>query len=1599
MAAKTFRVTGRVVDVQNRRGLPGLNVEVWARDRAEDDLLGSSPTDDQGVFRIEPAAPHPFGRFVSGRLDLFFRVYQAAALIHSTEDAVMWNVPVGDRDLTVDLEVEQWPQGRPPFFRVKGQVRGADGQPLAGAIVRAVDRDLRSEQPLGEDTTKRDGRYEIRYKQEHFSRAEKARADLVVTVLNRQGQILVSSPVIFNAPPLAVVNLSVAGDPRQSPSEYERLADELRPLLEQVPANELTAQDVAFLVGETGISAALIEHFAQAHRLAKQTEVPAEAFFGFFRQDLPTELPALLSQGRDAWRGALEAALAANIVPATLRERLDAILARLAKLVEDRAFEPPGGDGGASLSQLLAPTLPTTEQQRAFVQLYANYSGEDFWGDLRQNPEFAAHVDSLQFTMQAGVLTQNNPPLIQKLQEMRASGTITGLRDLVRLDIEEWKALIAPPPATGTEPTRSGPAEATGTRATATAVSLPPYVPGETEAERVTNYATVLTHMVQDAFPTAAIAHRLSTDAQFPGQQDLTVFFEQNPEFEFRAGNVDGYLAQHPGALDGVSDRAGTEQQLKSTERLVKVTPRYDEVRTLAADGVDSAYAIWSMGPSAFTATYAPAVGGEARAQQIYAQAAQTSATALTLLADYAAAFNPISLNVLPFEEAQEGGVPNWKTLFGSVELCACKHCRSVLSPAAYLTDILHFLKDRPAKAAGTKAKDVLLARRPDLAEIELTCENTNTPLPYVDLVNEILGNAVAPAGFTLAAGFQADLDAGTLSAALRTEFRSHGFLLSERASVAVVTTGQRWHVVEPGWRFPIAVDGAQLRVLAVPQTAGEAADLAANPEHVNPAAYDRLRQEVFPWQMPFDLWAAEARAYLGHLGVPRHELMETFQRAGTPPDPTDLAIATESLGLTTVERQIIAGAHPDSGPSPWKFWGFGTAGTWVDELKTVRTLLDRAGLTYAELEELLRLTFINPDRRLVIASSDPADPHTCATEKLQIAALTADALNRIHRFVRLWRKLGWTARELDTAITALKPAALNDDFLRSLAHIQTLRADLSLPVVSVLGWYARLDTAAYPDTEPLAPRSLYEELFQDPAVIKLAPGEEDPFALNAARAELKTIRSLSILATDPDAVKNEKKRLRATISAALRLSGTDLSELVDGPQAVVTADKTMTLENLSRLYRMASLARALKLKVEDLLAVRDLTAMNPFVDDDAAVTPADTKNTRAFMEKVRTIRDAGYSVAALDYLLRHRFVPSAGVAPREEAIAAVLEEIRTGLASIAAATAAPSDPTGEELTRQLAVLGWDGALVREAVDTVGRRITYEAPLDPMPAVALPPNIPVSYDAAAKKLRFAGAMTDAQKTALLALSDNAAYQGAVNSLFNAPRTFVQERMKTFVDPVYETSLAGLPASVRFPAPLAEKVSYDSDARALRFRGPMTTTERDALLALSTSAAEPHHAAYQAAVTQLFNAPATHVPPPEDRFLTAADADFLFETARPLATPPRPAQANFEYVLARLAAHLRRTGSESLVKQSLSEALRLGLALTETLLTRWQDQPADPAHRPMAEFLAPDFGESTDKVTAARFPALFRTYVRLQKVAGLIAKLGVTSPELSLLLEH
>ena len=104
------------------------------------------------------------------------------------------------------------------------------------------------------------------------------------------------------------------------------------------------------------------------------------------------------------------------------------------------------------------------------------------------------------------------------------------------------------------------------------------------------------------------------------------------------------------------------------------------------------------------------------------------------------------------------------KTLFGSQDYCEVDDCTSILSPAAYLTDLLLWLCAAPRHHRYANALAVLNARRPDLVNLLLNCPNTDTPLPYIDMVNELLADTISPP--SPAAWRQTTLSADLLRAA-----------------------------------------------------------------------------------------------------------------------------------------------------------------------------------------------------------------------------------------------------------------------------------------------------------------------------------------------------------------------------------------------------------------------------------------------------------------------------------------------------------------------------------------------------------------------------------------------------------------------------------------------------------------------------------------------------------------------------------------------------------------------------------------------------------------------------------------------------------------
>ncbi len=100
------------------------------------------------------------------------------------------------------------------IFVVRGQVFRGD-KVYAGVLVRAVDKDVSSEDRLGEAVTDGSGRYEIRYREQQFrrSKSEVGGADLIIRVMDAKGVIIASSGKINNASREEIIDVVIKEKP------------------------------------------------------------------------------------------------------------------------------------------------------------------------------------------------------------------------------------------------------------------------------------------------------------------------------------------------------------------------------------------------------------------------------------------------------------------------------------------------------------------------------------------------------------------------------------------------------------------------------------------------------------------------------------------------------------------------------------------------------------------------------------------------------------------------------------------------------------------------------------------------------------------------------------------------------------------------------------------------------------------------------------------------------------------------------------------------------------------------------------------------------------------------------------------------------------------------------------------------------------------------------------------------------------------------------------------------------------------------------------------------------------------------------------------
>ena len=1474
---REYKIKGTVTSKSGGCGVPNLNVEAWDKDLVIDDLLGSAKTDENGSFTLNFKKTYYKEICFDRKPDIYFKVFHRGKLIKSTEDAVLWNVKSGEVVINIPVTIE-FPQEQ---YVVKGKVTDKANNELFDLQVQAVRRYLRKEEMLGGAQTNEHGEYHIAF---YVPDGTKKGLNIALEISDREGSLLHRTKTRHDVPKEVEINVHLE-TVFPGFSEFERITRALQPLLEKgLTFADLEQDDehddISYLSGETRIKKNKLACFVLAQKLG-MLGIQPEFWFAllkgsFFKYEeneslqhqLATILKSVSSLDALAVRKSLARSFNLGEIPEALHKKLDEWIKAVLKFAA--SYSVSGGNKPMFVKQALdhAGIKETTKQEK-FARLFNEYKAftPELLKTLEEDESFEkSEIADLNTSYTLSEMTQGDFSVVKVIKDEFEIRQPEKIRTLAKKSEGEWVNLIKEKYAAGE-------------------IKLPFEVSklsGKIKFPEAEAYGKTLERQFREAFPTTAFAGGLERALRNGGAkgmrhaETLKDFLDVHGDFEFLNTPIEDYLKNsiHPD-FEAIAKDENFQLEVKAVQRVFKLAPTFGAADTLLAEGVHSAQQVYRMGETEFVKRFAGRAGFDAKSARLaWNRAADTHAAVLTLVGDLKSLETDTLPQALKNSSEALSTFPNWNNLFKTGDLCECEHCRSVLSPAAYFADLLMFLKDRNSKKPEPggnfySVKDILFGRRPDLGFLELNCENALTPLPYIDVVCEVLEGAVDKENENdlILSDFDTipdDPEAAKTAViqAFEVAFADPVNDGKEKIDVgADVSLSQvdpsnpdQWVVHGDNATYLLKKKAPAPNFFAeiLRNTKVNADELRAFPQSVNPKAYEKLKVAKFPFAVPFDLFAEEVRSAFRKCNLQRWDLMQTLRGNADPNNPGDSDIAAEYFGINADrnadfdEKRLILEADPTE-TGQQERWGEDGVG-WPDAIAAianVKNFIVKTGLDYTELLALLDLKFINPDGDIAIKHQDPS----CDTDKKSIQGLDAIKLDRIHRFLRLWRKLRdlkmW---ELDLVIChpAIGNGNLDEPFLVHLFYFDRLKRRLGKKVTieQVCALFGNLNfETRFTRLHKKREGTLYQSLFLNRRLIQpLDPA----FKINPGTDDLPAGETLT-----------DANHLPVVLSA-LDIHESDLNILLGLTKSSDSAPyitDSLNLSNLSFLWRHSWLAKVFKYKVEDWKIVLKLFQQDIFHF-------ASPQAAWGFFESVDHLKATGFIPDELNWLLTAD--DSAKGAIKEPDAARFLAALRKELQAIREEYAPAqydflsiTPPTGVDkltalLTSLLQKLNRNEAETRFFIATLRDELKQEKIVPGLPEgfvfpesiTGEPHNVSIHY---APLLSFSGRMTDEQRATLqthVSLSvviGLDAYRDAIDELFEKPGRPVEVH---------------LPAGFTFPesitgAPNHIPIRYSP---MVRFKGLMTVVEKDTLLDNSSLSAVTSVVAYREAINEFFDSP-------------------------------------------------------------------------------------------------------------------------------------------------
>ncbi|QNR24555.1 Tc toxin subunit A-related protein [Croceimicrobium hydrocarbonivorans] len=711
--------------------------------------------------------------------------------------------------------------------------------------------------------------------------------------------------------------------------------------------------------------------------------------------------------------------------------------------------------------------------------------------------------------------------------------------------------------------------------------------------------------------------------------QKLNRILKDNPGFDISSFN---FLNKEELAKLIIKDsnKEATIDELMAYQRMIRICPDENDALILLDNGLDSCIKICNLNRGVFIEDFSKLLGtdGTKRAETIYSNALATKSKVMHLVASAknlaGSSFKNLTVNNVPDSVSQTfEDLNSYQDFFGDLDYCDCSECKSILGPAAYLVDLLRII-DIGITQPNSNIPDGLhfFDRRPDIEKIDLTCENTNTIIPYLNIVNEILVNTLESALASEGALIDNDLFLSLANTYFPFNLPFH--LPLEKIVAALKQQGSSLYDVAKvlSTDNKITIDSAgKILGLSVEQVANLKAQDPANLAEVLSKNYGLTVKsgslngldEVDTFLQQTGLNITELKSlFTQNLSAKEiFDVSGTYKLSQFGPNMTLSQVGSTITGTYGTDGKIVAAIEGKVMKGQWSsatmaspategdieftFESDGSSftGKWSKGLgQPWEASAWNGSLNGSSNQGVIPHTlFINgslADKQYL--SIIDGDPSTIANQDI-------NTLDRLNRFIRLSQLLAWPYKMLNWVLMTLQVDDIDDANFVELAKVQLAASQYGLDLGLLNCMWFDIQTIGVGDGS--ISQAPFDQLFNTKNYLSQAGEPYHPSIAASATsfvnplygdtAFLYVVDQVKYQATNPSDASKELVSKGEILIKGIPASEDDILKVANAVFGDV-ATIELTVPNLSTLYRHIMLAQHLNISIDQYLLLLALT-------------------------------------------------------------------------------------------------------------------------------------------------------------------------------------------------------------------------------------------------------------------------------------------------------------------------------------------------------------------------------------------------------------------------